>query len=185
MNIRNAKKAVLTTASLLAIMVVPAPLHAQQGASVEAQESNRDVIIVTANRRAESIQDAPLSITAFGGDELANRSITSIEQVGAIAPGVQISTYQGDTSIFIRGIGGTDSSTATYIDGVYISRPAAIGPLFFDIERIEVLRGPQGTLYGRNATGGAVNIVTNRPTDILEGNLQLTVGNYAFVSPEP
>ena len=168
MNIRNAKKAVLTTASLLAIMVVPAPLHAQQGASVEAQESNRDVIIVTANRRAESIQDAPLSITAFGGDELANRSITSIEQVGAIAPGVQISTYQGDTSIFIRGIGtptiiaGTDSSTATYIDGVYISRPAAIGPLFFDIERIEVLRGPQGTLYGRNATGGAVNIVTNR-----------------------
>ena len=184
MNIRNNKKAVLTTASLLAIMAGPAPLYAQQDASVEAQESNSDVIIVTANRRAESIQDAPLSITAFGGDELANRSITSIEQVGAIAPGVQISTYQGDTSIFIRGIGtptiiaGTDSSTATYIDGVYISRPAAIGPLFFDIERIEVLRGPQGTLYGRNATGGAVNIVTNRPTDILEGNLQLTVGNY-------
>ncbi|WP_417615015.1 TonB-dependent receptor [Parasphingorhabdus sp.] len=184
MNIRNNKKAVLTTASLLAIMTEPAPLYAQQDVSVEAQEGNRDVIIVTANRRAESIQDAPLSITAFGGDELANRSITSIEQVGAIAPGVQISTYQGDTSIFIRGIGtptiiaGTDSSTATYIDGVYISRPAAIGPLFFDIERIEVLRGPQGTLYGRNATGGAVNIVTNRPTDILEGNLQLTVGNY-------
>ena len=169
MNIRNNKKAVLATASLLAIIAAPAPLYAQQDASGVAQDSNSDVIIVTANRRSESIQDTPMSITAFGGDELANRSITSIEQVGAIAPGVQISTYQGDTSIFIRGIGtpstiaGTDSSTATYIDGVYISRPAAIGPQFFDIERIEVLRGPQGTLYGRNATGGAVNIVTNRP----------------------
>jgi iron complex outermembrane receptor protein len=184
MNIRNNRKAVLATASLLAMMAVPAPLAAQQDAGDEAQPSDSNVIIVTANRRAESIQDAPVSITAFDGDELANRSITSIEQVGSIAPGVQISTYQGDTSIFIRGIGtptiiaGTDSSTATYIDGVYISRPAAIGPQFFDIERIEVLRGPQGTLYGRNATGGAVNIVTNRPTDILEGNLQLTVGNY-------
>lgn len=184
MNTRINKKAVLATASMLAIMAIPAPLYAQQNDGEEAQGNSDDVIIVTANRRAESIQDAPMSITAFGGDELANRSITSIEQVGAIAPGVQISTYQGDTSIFIRGIGtptiiaGTDSSTATYIDGVYISRPAAIGPLFFDIERIEVLRGPQGTLYGRNATGGAVNIVTNRPTDILEGSLQLTVGNY-------
>lgn len=184
MNIRNNKKAVQATASLLAIIAAPAPLYAQQDASGVAQDSNSDVIIVTANRRAESIQDTPISITAFGGDELVNRSITSIEQVGAIAPGVQISTYQGDTSIFIRGIGtpsiiaGTDSSTATYIDGVYISRPAAIGPQFFDVERIEVLRGPQGTLYGRNATGGAVNIVTNRPTDYLEGNLQLTVGNY-------
>ena len=128
MNIRNAKKAVLATTSLLAIMAAPAPLHAQQGANDEVQQSNSDIIIVTANRREESIQDAPMAITAFGGDELANRSITSIEQVGAIAPGVQISTYQGDTSIFIRGIGtptiiaGTDSSTATYIDGVYISR---------------------------------------------------------------
>ncbi|WP_173203187.1 TonB-dependent receptor plug domain-containing protein [Sphingopyxis sp. BSNA05] len=184
MNIRNNRKAVLATASLLAMTTVSTPLYAQQDASDEAQDGGGDVIIVTANRRDQSLQDVPLSITAFGGNELENRSITSIEQVGAIAPGVQISTYQGDTSIFIRGIGtpsiiaGTDSSTATYVDGVYISRPAAIGPQFFDIERIEVLRGPQGTLYGRNATGGAVNIVTNRPTDVLEGNLQLTAGNY-------
>ncbi|MEP6347318.1 MAG: TonB-dependent receptor plug domain-containing protein, partial [Parasphingorhabdus sp.] len=184
MDLNNKKRATLATASLLAIMTVSAPALAQQDTSDQAQESTGDVIIVTANRRNQSIQDVPLSITAFDGDELDNRSITSIEQVGAIAPGVQISTYQGDTSIFIRGIGtpsiiaGTDSSTATYIDGVYISRPAAIGPQFFDIDRIEVLRGPQGTLYGRNATGGAVNIVTNRPTDVLEGNLQMTVGNY-------
>jgi iron complex outermembrane receptor protein len=184
MNFKTNSRTLLATASLAAIIATPAPLHAQQNASDAEQDNGGDVIIVTANRREESIQDAAMSITAFGGDELASRSITAIEQVGAIAPGVQIATYQGDTSIFIRGIGtptiiaGTDSSTATYIDGVYISRPAAIGPLFFDIDRIEVLRGPQGTLYGRNATGGAVNIVTNRPSDILEGNLQLTIGNY-------
>ncbi|MEH6789147.1 TonB-dependent receptor [Parasphingorhabdus sp.] len=184
MTIRNNRRAVLGAASLAAIMAIPTPAHAQQDAAGQAQDNTGDVIIVTANRREQSIQDAPLSITAFGGDELASRSISSIEQVGAIAPGVQIATYQGDTSIFIRGIGtptiiaGSDSSTATYVDGVYISRPAAIGPLFFDIDRIEVLRGPQGTLYGRNATGGAVNIVASRPTDSLSGNLQLTAGNY-------
>lgn len=189
MDIRNRKSASRVTASLIAITAMSAPVHAQENTDngnqiVSAEAATDNMIVVTANRREASLQDTPLSISAFGEDELKNRSITSIEQVGAIAPGVQISTYQGDTSIFIRGIGtptiiaGTDSSTATYVDGVYISRPAAIGPQFFDIERIEVLRGPQGTLYGRNATGGAVNIVTNRPTDILEGNLQLTVGNY-------
>lgn len=189
MDIRNRKSASRMTASLIAITAMSAPVHAQENTDngnqiVSTEAATDNMIVVTANRREASLQDTPLSISAFGEDELKNRSITSIEQVGAIAPGVQISTYQGDTSIFIRGIGtptiiaGTDSSTATYVDGVYISRPAAIGPQFFDIERIEVLRGPQGTLYGRNATGGAVNIVTNRPTDILEGNLQLTVGNY-------
>ncbi len=189
MDIRNRKSASRVTASLIAITAMSAPVHAQENTDngnqiVSAEAATDNMIVVTANRREASLQDTPLSISAFGEDELKNRSITSIEQVGAIAPGVQISTYQGDTSIFIRGIGtptiiaGTDSSTATYVDGVYISRPAAIGPQFFDIERIEVLRGPQGTLYGRNATGGAVNIVTNRPADILEGNLQLTVGNY-------
>jgi iron complex outermembrane receptor protein len=184
MSIQTSRRKVMATASLAAIMAMPAPLHAQQSADDQAQGTSGDVIIVTANRREESIQDAAMSVSAFGGDELASRTITAIEQVGAIAPGVQIATYQGDTSIFIRGIGtptiiaGTDSSTATYVDGVYISRPAAIGPLFFDIDRIEVLRGPQGTLYGRNATGGAVNIVTSRPKDALEGNLQLTIGNY-------
>ena len=184
MSIQTSRRKVMATASLAAIMAMPAPLHAQQSADDQAQGTSGDVIIVTANRREESIQDAAMSVSAFGGDELVSRSITAIEQVGAIAPGVQIATYQGDTSIFIRGIGtptiiaGTDSSTATYVDGVYISRPAAIGPLFFDIDRIEVLRGPQGTLYGRNATGGAVNIVTSRPKDALEGNLQLTIGNY-------
>ncbi|ASK86973.1 TonB-dependent receptor [Sphingorhabdus sp. SMR4y] len=184
MNIQGNKRAALASTSLLAAIALATPVHAQDDANDAATSGTDDVIIVTANRRDQSLQDVPLSITAFGGDELENRSISSIEQVGAIAPGVQISTYQGDTSIFIRGIGtpsiiaGTDSSTATYVDGVYISRPAAIGPQFFDIDRVEVLRGPQGTLYGRNATGGAVNIVTNRPTDALEGNLQLTAGNY-------
>ncbi|MEM8694764.1 MAG: TonB-dependent receptor [Pseudomonadota bacterium] len=176
----------LLAATMLSTMAMPSASWAQdegQGADAGGGITNAP-IIVTASRREESLQDAPLAVTAYASGDLESRSITAIEQVGAITPGVQISTYQGDTSIFVRGIGtptiiaGTDSSTATYVDGVYISRPAAIGPLFFDIERIEVLRGPQGTLYGRNATAGAVNIVTARPTDALDGYVQLTLGNY-------
>jgi iron complex outermembrane receptor protein len=175
-------RSVLLAATVLSATGLPATAYAQTGG--DTLERANAPIIVTASRRAESLQDTPAAITAFGGDDLEARSITSIEQVGSIAPGVQITTYQGDTSIFVRGIGtptiiaGTDSSTATYLDGVYVSRPAAIGPAFFDVERIELLRGPQGTLYGRNATGGAISIVTRRPTDVLEGEFALTYGNY-------
>lgn len=141
-------------------------------------------IIVTATRREENLQTTAASITSLDSDWLAERSVYSIENIAAFVPGIQIATYQGDTSIFIRGIGtpviigGNDSSTATYLDGVYLSRAAAIGPSFFDIERIEVLRGPQGTLYGRNATGGAVKIITKKPTEefSVEGHVKL--GNY-------
>ncbi|MFV3127241.1 TonB-dependent receptor [Niveispirillum sp. KHB5.9] len=150
-----------------------------------AQETGLlEEIVVTANRRAESVQDAPAAISALTASALEEKSITAVEGIAALVPGVQISTYQGDTSIFIRGIGtptiiaGTDSSTATYIDGVYISRAAAIGPAFFDVDRIEVLRGPQGTLYGRNATSGAVSIITKGPTDSLEAEGRLILGNY-------
>lgn len=164
------------------------PLAAQEPPQGAAQSANEEPeIVVTATRREGSLQDAPLAISAYGEQVLKDRSIASVEEVGAIAPGVQIARYQGDTSIYIRGIGtptiiaGNDSSTAAYLNGTFLSRAAAVGPAFFDVERIEVLRGPQGTLYGRNATGGAVNIVTRRPTDTLEGDARLTVGNFDLV----
>ena len=150
--------------------------------TVETATTNE--IVVTATRRAEGLQDTAVAVSAFDDEALAARSIQSVEQIAALAPGVQIATYQGDTSIFIRGIGtpviiaGSDSATATYLDGVYLSRAAAIGPAFMDVDRIEVLRGPQGTLYGRNATAGAVNLITKDPTDYFTGEAKLIYGNY-------
>ena len=144
-------------------------------------------VIVTATRRDTNVQDTAAAITAMQADELAVRSITKLSDLAGSTPGLHISDYQGDTSIFIRGIGtpviiaGNDSSTGTYVDGVYLSRAAALGPAFFDVSRIEVLRGPQGTLYGRNATGGAINIVSNRPGDEFGGNLNVTLGDYNLV----
>ncbi|GAB5457894.1 MAG: TonB-dependent receptor [Henriciella sp.] len=184
------KKIVLTTtASCIAIALgAPAAVHAQ---NTEASSENTvseartlDTVVVTANRREENIQTTSTAVSAFSGDDLRDKTIQSVEDVATLVPGLQISNYQGDTSIFIRGIGtpviiaGNDSSTATYIDGVYTSRAAAISPAFFDVERIEVLRGPQGTLYGRNATGGSVNIITKGPSEEFEAETSLVLGNY-------
>lgn len=158
--------------------------------SATAQEADENVsfaleeVIVTATRRESSLQDTGAAVSALSSDDLRNKSVQNVADLALLTPGLDIASYQGDTSIFIRGIGtptiiaGSDSSTATYVDGVYYSRPAAIGPAFFDIERVEVLRGPQGTLYGRNATGGAVNIITRGPGEETEGEVELTLGNY-------
>lgn len=94
-----------------------------------------------------------------------------------------VSLFQGEAQIYIRGIGyssvigGSDSSTAFHSDGVYISRSAGAVPAFLDVERVEVLRGPQGTLYGRNATGGSVNVISKAPTNDLEADGRLDIGN--------
>lgn len=183
-------KHLLAAVSMMALAAVSAPAFAQGMAGdqeVAASDPAEGLIVVTATRREGTLQDAPLAVTALGRDAMEERSIASVEDVGNLTAGVQIARYQGDTSIFIRGIGtpsiiaGNDSSTAAYLNGTYLSRGAAIGPSFFDVERVEVLRGPQGTLYGRNATGGAVNIVTRTPGETLEGDARLTLGNYDLV----
>ncbi|GHA20648.1 TonB-dependent receptor [Arenicella chitinivorans] len=144
-------------------------------------------IVVTATRRTSTLQNEGITASALTADALKGRSVTAIEDASTSLPGVHIASYQGDTSIYIRGIGtpaiiaGNDSSTAVYVDDVYYSRAAAVGPAFFDVERVEVLRGPQGTLYGRNATGGAVNIVPKKPTEEFEGDIQVITGNYGHL----
>ena len=154
------------TLSLAATFTAGAQTEAEPQQPSAEFERTLGTVTVTANRREENIQSTGSSVSALDSDALLERPIDSVEDVADAIPGLQVSTYQGDTSIFIRGIGtpviiaGADSSTATYLDGVFLSRAAAIGPAFFDVERLEVLRGPQGTLYGRNATGGAVNIIT-------------------------
>ena len=181
-----------TTAWCALALAIALPGGAQDANTPQADDTGAsetvgrrlDTVTVTATRREENIQTTGTSVSGLDSSKLETLSVDSVEDVAGLIPGVQISTYQGDTSIFIRGIGtpviiaGNDSSTATYANGVYLSRAAAIGPSFFDVERLEVLRGPQGTLYGRNATGGSVNIITKGPTDEFEGEASLILGNY-------
>ncbi len=144
-------------------------------------------IIVTAERRAASVQDTPISMEAFNSDKLAQRGINGVQDLAANVPSMVIEPHPLSSTtlrVTIRGIGITDSqvtqdpAVGIYLDGVYLARSVGLALELADLERIEVLRGPQGTLYGRNTTGGAVNLVTRRPsTDALSMTHQLTVGS--------
>ena len=172
-----------------------APAVDQQLANAQATDapvgdgSNGD-IVVTAQRRSESVQKIPIAVSAIGGDALQARGAVDLTSVGASVPGLNVSEQVGQARLTLRGIGvdnisaGAESSVAFNQDGVFFSRSAAALASFYDVDRVEVLRGPQGTLYGRNATGGSVNIITNRPTDILHGGVSLTVGNRDTVVAE-
>ncbi|MHA6766885.1 TonB-dependent receptor [Sphingobium ummariense] len=147
-------------------------------------------IVVTAQKRAESVQDIPIAVSAIGGAALAQRGATDLTAIASTVPGLNVSEQVGQARLTLRGIGvdnistGAESSVAFNQDGVFFSRSAAALASFYDVERVEVLRGPQGTLYGRNATGGSVNILTNRPTFSTKGGISLTYGNYDTVNAE-
>ena len=144
-------------------------------------------IVVTARKKEENLQEVPISVTAFSGDDLEKRSIPDLQEVSRYAPNLYFSaigTASPDQStIFIRGVGNADSSTTTdpgvgiYIDGVYYGRSQGGIMDIVDIESIEVLRGPQGTLFGKNTVGGAINIVSKAPTGDLSGKIKISLGN--------
>ncbi|MET0375211.1 MAG: TonB-dependent receptor plug domain-containing protein, partial [Rhizorhabdus sp.] len=147
-------------------------------------------IVVTAQRRSESVQRASISIEAFSGTDIANRGVTRPDDLTKIATGVQIGGGTS-TQIYVRGVGDfgvvatANPAVVTNLNGVPISRPQAISGNFFDLERIELLKGPQGTLYGRNASGGALNLIAARPKlGKLEGYAQATAGNYDTLASE-
>ena len=149
---------------------------------VIAQEVVVEEIIVTAQRRAENIQDVPKSITAFSGDFLIENGMVSIEDVSRMTPNFSINTaYQATNNrITIRGIGSVgksaiESSVGVFIDGVYYPRPGSVIGVLVDIETFEVLRGPQGTLFGRNTVAGALNITTRNPFEGTGGMIELGV----------
>lgn len=147
-------------------------------------------IVVTAQRRSESVQKTALAVSAVSGDSLQKRAITSLVALGTTVPGLNISEQVGQARLTLRGIGvdnistGAESSVAFNQDNIFYSRSAAALASFYDVDRVEVLRGPQGTLYGRNATGGSVNIITNRPSDVFGGGVSLTGGNYDTIIAE-
>lgn len=173
-------------------LIYAAPAMAQQDMPtsdpVAGQASTLpDQIIVTARRRAESLQDVPIAISAFNAEALANLQADTLSGIQYATPNLYLD--QGDAGnavIYIRGVGQNDSlafadpGVGVYVDDVFIARSQAAFLEVFDVERIEVLRGPQGTLYGRNTIGGAVKFVSTRPTSEPSGYIEAGVGNFGF-----
>ena len=144
-------------------------------------------VVVTAEKRSESLQDISQAVTALTEEDIEEKNITSFVDLSAIVPGVTVAKNEGyKTIISIRGVGNETNqnaiaapSVAFHMDGVFIASPFALGTDFLDVERIEVLRGPQGTLFGQNSTGGAVNVISKAPsTDGGSGKLNVTFGDY-------
>lgn len=143
-------------------------------------------IVVTAQRRSESLQKAAIAVSAIGGDELRTAGITQPTALGNIVPSLQVAPAAGPYNLFyLRGVGNfngnafSDSAIAFNFAGVYIGRPSATSGFFYDLERVEVVKGPQGTLYGRNATGGAINVLPRKPELGVRGGFAgVDVGNY-------
>ncbi|MEO0998838.1 MAG: TonB-dependent receptor plug domain-containing protein, partial [Pseudomonadota bacterium] len=154
-------------------------------------QASLEEIVVTAERRETGLQDTPIAVTAFTADALENKRIDDIAEIAQFTPNLvfdttsPVSGLSSGAVVFLRGIGNTDFSlttdpgVGTYVDGVYMSRSAGGVLDVLDVERIEVLRGPQGTLFGRNTIGGAINITSRRPGDELGGSLTATVGNFS------
>jgi iron complex outermembrane receptor protein len=175
----------------VAFAALAVPAHAQEAAVPADQVASADEasgeIVVTARRRAENLQDVPIAVTAFSGEALEEQGALDITDIGDTTPNVTLEPSRGTNSTltaFIRGVGqqdpvaGFEQGVGLYLDDVYLNRPQAAVLDIYDVERIEVLRGPQGTLYGRNTIGGAVKYVTRRLADTPELRLRANFGTY-------
>lgn len=144
-------------------------------------------VMITAQRRAAAQTDTAAAIGVSTKERLADTQTRTFEDLSRLDPSLQLSAYQGEMQLFVRGvgavtfIGGFDSSVAVYANGVYLSRPSAASPAFFDLERVEVLKGPQGSLYGRNATGGAVSLISQAPSQDWTQEASFSLGNYRTI----
>ena len=172
-----------------ACIVLTSPATAQEvsstadGVSAEEQAQVPGDIVVTAQRFASLASKTPVALTAIEGDQLIKQGVANPADLGDQVPNLSIVRNNG-LQITIRGVTSNDNtekgdpSAAFLLDGVYIARPQAQEVSFYDIDRVEVLRGPQGTLYGRNTTAGVINVITNRPQPFVEGAANLTIANF-------
>jgi iron complex outermembrane receptor protein len=184
-------KSVLTCAISLA-MLHAAGVHAQDASSTTTTTTTAtkspitlDQVTVTATKRAESPSKIPVAISVLEGEQLRTLGVNSVSDIEQVAPGVTVGRDVFGVNVAIRGVTTTDTTSkgeqgiAFNVDGVFIGRPSIQGLSFFDIDHIEVLRGPQGTLYGKSSTGGAINIITKKPElGTTDGHVQLEAGNY-------
>jgi iron complex outermembrane receptor protein len=176
----------------ITVKVLSVAIVSLLAANISAQDSKPvfEEVLVTAEKRSESLQDLSQAITVLTGEDLDTRQVTSFVDLSAIAPGVNIAKNEGfKTVITIRGVGNeanqnaiANPSVSYHLDGIYVASPFALQTDFLDLERIEVLRGPQGTLFGQNSTGGAINVITTAPSmDGSFGKADLTLGDYGLV----
>lgn len=166
------------------VLLASLPSQAQQADNAERKPGALQEITVTATKVATPASKTPVSLSVVGGEDLKSAGITEARALEEVAPNVQIAQESGKLQIAIRGVVSLDMtekgdpSAAFNIDGAYIARYEAQVGAFMDLERIEVLRGPQGTLYGRNATAGAINLITAKPGKRLEGRVEADIGNF-------
>lgn len=191
---KNIKVTALASAAAIALAAQPAfAAEAPSGTAPEAVAADDDQpdgglseIIVTVERRTESLQRTAIAVTAIGGDELLDAGVSEATGLSKLVPALQVQPTGGSgTSFYLRGVGTqsgnsfAENAVAFNFNGVYVARPTAPAGTFFDLQRVEVVKGPQGTLYGRNATGGAINILPARPVlGEFSGNMTLEYGNY-------
>ncbi|RSY79342.1 TonB-dependent receptor [Sphingomonas koreensis] len=173
----------------MAITAAVAPAWAQDTSAAEATQPAEpqyvDDIIVTAQRREERVQDIPVAISAFGSEQLERTGVVTIENIAPRVPSFYFGSFGPlRPQLYIRGIGtrsfdpGSESSVGVFQDEVYLGRSSGSFGALKDVERVEVLRGPQGTLYGRNTIGGAINIITKGPTDTFTGDFEAGISNF-------
>ncbi|AMK19919.1 MULTISPECIES: TonB-dependent receptor [Sphingobium] len=165
-------------------LLIAAPAMAQQSAASPQDGSTLQDIVVTAQKRSENLQSVPVAVTAVSGSLLRSASIDAGADIPKLTPNLTVNSGSAFFSPYLRGVGtqyanlGLESSVATYFDDLYMSRPQGALTSFNDIARVEVLKGPQGSLFGRNAAGGALRIITNDPVYQFEGNVGLTTGSF-------
>jgi iron complex outermembrane receptor protein len=189
------KLLLITTASAIAMMSTPAwaqsPPSGQAApalASAQGEVTTVEDIIVTATRQSTALSKTPIAMTAITGESLRSAGITDSRALTSTVPNVAITDDGNEMRVSIRGVTSSDTtekgdpSAAYLMDGIYIARPADQQGSFYDIARVEVLRGPQGTLYGRNTTAGVVNVITNRPSSRTEGSFDAAYGNFDAVN---
>lgn len=196
--IEKASSRLSTTVVIAALFSAAAITNAtaQDADAVEpsARQGGIDTITVTARKREENIQTVPIAITAFSGDMLEKRGANNIDDAARFAPNVSIGYAPGgsgggsNSEIYVRGIGQSDflitidPGVGLYIDDVYVARSTGTVLDFLDVERVEILRGPQGTLFGRNTIGGAISLISKKPSDEFGGDIRLMGGRFSQFS---
>lgn len=169
------------------LATAPTTTMAQEAST---SDGRLEEIVVTAQKREERLQDAALAVSALSAERLMETGTTSFQQMQSLVPSLTFASNFGYANLFVRGLGlnsffaNIDPSVALYVDGAVVSQPSAQLMSMFDLERVELLRGPQGTLYGRNSTGGLVNLITAKPTQKLDGYARATFGNYQMFKAE-
>jgi iron complex outermembrane receptor protein len=177
---RVARPALAITWAVALALAVPEARGQAAGATAALDE-----IVVTARKRDERVQDVPLTIDVLTGDDLVSRGVLRPAELQFAVPGFYVQNFETRATITMRGVGaqiaGGTSAVATHVNGIYQSSSAAQLNRLFDVERVEVLKGPQGTLYGRNSTGGALNVITKQPGSTAEADVSVGFGTFDTV----